>query len=174
MKKNLLRALACGMALFMGLSLAACSGNDASSAANSSSASSSVESAASDPASEPASEAADGGLTASGKFASIEDFVNSDEMQSQLSEMLASMGDSLDIDVRGEGNKLVYEFRYPEGTATDGLAAQLEEALSSLESTYTGIATSLKDAVEVENPVVVVTYAESDGTVIYSQEFPAA
>ena len=41
------------------------------------------------------------------------------------------------------------------------------------EATFSSIASSLKLVVDVEDPVVEVVYADSQGNVIYSQEFHA-
>ena len=178
MKKNLLRALACGMALATILTLSAC-GNDGGSSSSktaSSSASSTVESStpASSAAESSTAESSSAGLPASGKFATINDFVNSDVVQSQLSTMMESMGDDMDITITGEGDKLIYTFKFPEGTETEGMAEVLEAGMDTQAATFEGIASSLKDAVEVENPIVVVLYADSEGNEVYSREFTSA
>lgn len=108
-----------------------------------------------------------------GKPATVEDFVKSDAVQSQLKTMKESLGDTMDIDVTGEGNTLVYTFKFPEGTDTTGLGESLEAAMETQVSTFEQIASSLKDAVKVDNPTVKVVYAEHDGTEIYSREFTA-
>lgn len=181
MKKNLIRAFASVMALAAVLTLSAC-GNDSSSSTGSKAASSSVSSTAE--SSTPVSSAAESsaaesskstaGIQASGKFATIDDFVNSDIVQSQLSSMLESMGDDMDISIAGEGDKLIYTFKFAEGTETEGMAEVLEAGMETQASTFEGIASSLKAAVEVENPIVVVLYADSEGNEIYSREFTAA
>ena len=99
--------------------------------------------------------------------------MNSPELQEQLSAMTEALSDSLQLQVIGEAEKLIYHYQYPEGTATEGLAAALEEALASQEATFSSIASSLKLVVDVEDPVVEVVYADSQGNVIYSQEFHA-
>ena len=160
MKKNLIRVFACVMAAAAIMTLTA-SGNDKSSPpAESSEAESS---AATD-------------LPTSGKFATIDEFVNSSIMQSQIKTLKDSAGDSGmdDITLAGEGNKLIYTFTFAEGTETEGMAEALEAALDTQASTFENVASSLKAAVEVEDPIVVVTYADSEGNEIYSREFTAA
>ena len=56
---------------------------------------------------------------------------------------------------------------------TDSLASILESALESQESTFKSVASTLKSVVDVENPVVVVSYRNADGSEIVSQEFAA-
>ena len=64
-------------------------------------------------------------------------------------------------------------YTFDENIATDGMAESLETALNAQASVFESIASQLKLAVNVENPVVVVEYLAHDGTVIYSQEFTA-
>ena len=109
-----------------------------------------------------------------GKFASVADFAASDAVQSQLAslkETLASSG--MDINITGEDNKLVYTYIYPEGTDTSNIADTLKSAMASQADTFKNVASSIKAAVEVENPVVVVRYVNADGSEIYSEEFAA-
>lgn len=45
--------------------------------------------------------------------------------------------------------------------------------MASQADTFKNVASSIKAAVEVENPVVVVRYLNADGSEIYSEEFAA-
>lgn len=111
---------------------------------------------------------------ASGKPATVEDYIASDAMQEQITEIketVASMG--MDIEIKGEGNKLIYVYTYQQDIVLDGMADALASALDAQASTFEAVATSLKEDVGVENPVVVVKYMANDGTEIYSQEFTA-
>lgn len=182
MKKNFVRIFACVMAASAILTMTAC-GSDNTSSTASSGASSSVSSAVSSapessaPAesSEVSSSAGVAGLNANGKFDTIDGFVNSDIVQSQLDSLKTSAEDSgMNITITGEGNKLIYTFTYGEGTDTEDLAEALEAALDTQASTFEGVAASLTEAVEVEDPIVVVVYADSEGNEIYSREFTAA
>lgn len=109
-----------------------------------------------------------------GKFASVEEFAESDMLQEQidgLKKTISSLG--LNVEVTGEDNKLIYTYRYLEDVQMEGLADALSTQLNAQAATFKSIAASLKEAVEVDNPVVVVTYQNVDGTEIYSQEFTA-
>lgn len=79
--------------------------------------------------------------------------------------------EELGVDVLAEGNKLIYEFTYGPDVNTEGIADALSAALQEQASTFELVAQTLKAAVDVENPVVVVTYKDSQGNVIVSQEF---
>ena len=124
-------------------------------------------------AEESSQESAEGEAAGFTKFATVEEYVNSPELQEQLSAMTEALGDTVQLEVTGEAEKLIYHYQYPEGTATEGLAAALEEAMAPQEATFSSIASSLKLVVDVEDPVVEVVYADSQGNVIYSQEFHA-
>lgn len=178
MKKSLFRLMACVMALVMVLSLAACSGkSDSSSSASSSSAASSKADTSSEAASAPSSEAASsetGAAATDGtKFASINEFLADPTVSSQLESMMSSLGDDMNIDISGDGDKLVYTFTFTEEVDIESTRAAMETEMNddSFASTFKDIAASLSDAIEVTNPSVVVTYLASDGTEIYSQEY---
>lgn len=185
MKKNLFRILAGTIAMAMVLSLAACgeSGkkDDASSKAATSSAveSKPASSAADEASSTPASSADESSKAVSlGKYASISEFLADPDVAGQLESMMSALGDDMQIDITGEGEKLVYTFTFTEELADDldSIAAAMKEEMAdeSFAATFEGIAASLSDAIEVTNPSVVVTYKAADGTEIYSQEyFPA-
>lgn len=112
--------------------------------------------------------------SSNGKFNSIADFVNSKEMQEQLESIKSSVeGQGMSIDVTGEDNKLIYTYTYTEDLDLTGAADILKAGLDSQADTFKEVAASLKDAVNVENPVVVVTYLDSEGNEIYSAEFTA-
>lgn len=164
MKKNFIRLIACAIAVSSIVSLAACGDSSSSSQAESSAAStvSTVSEVSAD----------DNGT--SDKYASIADFVNSDEMQEQVASIQESMAESgLSVEVTGEDNKLIYTYVYEDlGDAdVEAIAAGLEEALDEMADTFAGVASTLTETVEVENPVVVVSYKTSDGTVLCEKEF---
>ena len=176
MKKNLLKLLAGTMAVTMVLSLAACGGDDKTSSSSSSEPTSSASSTAEDSSSEESSAAA----PASGKYASIQEFLDDPTVKSQLDAMIETLtagDDSMDCTVTADGDKLIYTFSFLGQEFTEDeltvLHDALEEGMAQNASTFETIAGSLGDAIEVTNPVVVVTYQDEDGTEIFSQEFTA-
>ena len=124
-----------------------------------------------EPAAENEEDASD--LPASGKYATLEDFINSDLMQEQLDSQIASLeGTGLTADITAEDNKLVYNFTITDPNVAASLdAAALQSSLDSQASTFESIASTIPLAVEIDNPVVVVRYLDSTGAVIVSQEF---
>lgn len=131
-----------------------------------------------DDAEEPAEDDADDSddasdIPASGKFASLEDFINSDMMKEQMDAQLASLeGTGITAALAAEDNKLIYNFTIedPELSAVMDAAA-LETSLNSQAETFESIASVIPAAVEVENPVVVVRYLDNTGAEIISKEF---
>ncbi|MGO5164287.1 MULTISPECIES: DUF4854 domain-containing protein [unclassified Candidatus Paralachnospira] len=109
-----------------------------------------------------------------GKFASVAEFAASDAVQSQLSSLKESLSASgMDISISGEDNKLIYTYTYSQNVDTSQMADTLKNAMASQADTFKNVASSIKAAVEVENPVVVVRYLNADGSEIYSEEFAA-
>ena len=109
------------------------------------------------------------------KFATIEEFVNSDVVQEEL-KALKDLAESsgMKITVKGQGDKLVFSYAFPAGTPTEGLADALKPALEAQASVFTDLAAQLKEVVAVEDPKVVVVYTDSAGKTIDSREFTAA
>lgn len=118
--------------------------------------------------------AAEDSAAVTGKYKTMDEFAASDEVQSQISSLKESMAEGgMDIAITGEDNKLIYSYTYRDMTKSDELATALADGLESQADTFKGIASTLSMAVEVENPVVVVEYIDSNGEVIVSQEFTA-
>ena len=111
----------------------------------------------------------------SGKFASIEDYLNDPTVKSALDTTInSSSTDDLTLEVKAEDNKLIYEYTYTEVYEADSVELMKESlatASDSFSSTFNGVVNSLEAAVDVENPVVVTRYNNGDGTLIYEQEF---
>lgn len=187
MKKNVIRLFAAILALSCTLILSACSGGGESSSSTTStgsSVSSTVEDSSSQSSESSAAEdssvlesssetSSQQDATGVGLYSSMEEFVNSEEIQSQLAAMNT---EDMGVTITGEGNKLTYIYTFTEsleGVDMESAKASLESALDTQASTFESIASSLTQAVAVENPVVVVTYQDNQGNVIYSREFAA-
>ena len=109
-----------------------------------------------------------------GKFASVEDYLANEQVQEQLQPSIDSVKNmGLDLKITGEGNKLIYTYTYATQLDEDGVAEQWKEWLNAQASSFEGVASNLKDVINVDNPVVVVTYLNKDGTVLHTQEFTA-
>lgn len=112
-------------------------------------------------------------LTACGKYDTVEEWVKSEKVQKEFDEMLADLDDSsMKMEILGEENKLIYSYTFLE-EVPEGMGEQLGIALNEQASTFEEVAEALKEEVDVDNPIVVVEYLNSDGSEIYSQEFTA-
>lgn len=121
-------------------------------------------------------DADDAGLTSEGKFKSLDRFVNSDIMQSQLETQMSTLeGTGISCSLEADGDKLIYNFVIEdEAVAAIMDKTTLDSTLKDQADTFSGIAAMLPAAVDgVENPVVVVRYLDNTGAVITSMEFPA-
>ena len=185
MKNKVRKTLLLVCAMMMALALTACggSGNSGNSdntddAAQTADDASADDAAADDAAADDAAAADDTADDAAvtGKFASIQEFIDSDIMQEQLqTQMSALEGSGMSMEITGEDNKLIYSFKIddPDLSAVMDTAA-LESALESQASTFESVAGILPTAIEVENPVVVVRYLDSDGNELVAREFASS
>lgn len=118
----------------------------------------------------------DTGVTADGKFKSLDGFVNSDIMKEELDSQMESLeGTGITCELTADGDKLVYNFTIEdEALASTMDKATLDTQLEAMSTTFESIASTLPDAVEgVENPAVVVRYLDPAGEEITSMEFTA-
>lgn len=167
MKKFALRLAAALLATGMILSMTACtsSGPESSVASETSTVSETVSSET--------SVNEDGTNITTGKYSSISDFVNSDLLQNQIESMKSAAAESgMEIEITGEGNKLIYTFVLSDDYSMSGKDVAdkwLEEESENLEN----VAAAIKLAVEVENPVVVVRFVDTQGNEIAAREFTA-
>ena len=167
MKKTVFRILAGTMAIAMALTLSACGENNSSSAGASSAVSSSeVSSSAEESSSEVSSEAStsseetSGLSNTSGTYASVEEFLEDPNVSGPIKEMMSSLAnEKMSIDIKGEGDVLVYLFTYSDTAQevneieTENIADQVASVLDSGKAT------------------VRVVYAQADGSEIFSQDF---
>ncbi len=159
MKKIVSRILAVSMAAVMALSLASCGSNEKEGKDDVVSNESQVE------ASKVESDAG---------FQTIEEYLASDEIQSQLDTIRDSMSnDEVTVDIAAEGNKLIYICTYTEQIEAEGLAEQFESALDETASAFGSMAQSLGAQIGVDSPTVEVRYLNADGSEIYTREFAA-
>lgn len=162
-KKGLIKLAACTLVLSMALSLGACSD---SSKDDDTDKKTEVNNTVDDDD--------DDDDSSSGKFASMEDYVASDEVQAEIEASKSALeGQGETIDIRGEGNKLIYSYKYETIVKQEGMEETLETEAAKQESLFTSTATSLKSLVDVDNPVVVIEYIDANGEMIFTKEYPA-
>ncbi len=185
------KVLYCLFTLCLALSLTACAGGSASSPAStagesssaseagSSEAVSSQESAASAESSSAESSAAqEESSAATGLYATVKEFAASEQVQSALASIKSTLdADTMDVELVGEDNKLIYNFTFKnlDGQDLTALGASLQEALEgdSMASTFGNIAKSLVGAVTVKDPTVQVNYLAPDGALLAGKEYTA-
>ena len=173
-------------AVCIAVSLAACGEQDTESTDGASrnaeissteSASASADSESADVSSETEANSEDESTDApTGKFATLEDFINSYLMKSQMETQNESLeGSGLKAALKAEGSTLIYLFTVEDDAMAELLKSNTESIQSSLDSqasAFEAIARSLIAAVEeIENPIVVVRYVDNAGEEIFSQEF---
>ena len=176
MKNKIRKMLLLTCAVMLAFTLTACggSGNDSKTADDAQTEDDSTagdDTAAKDDAS--ADDTAEDDGTVTGKFASVQEFVESDMMQEELASQMSSLeGSGMSMELTAEDNKLIYNFKIdnPDLSAAMDVSA-LESSLDSQASTFESVAGILPAAIDVENPVVVVRYLDSDGNELASREF---
>lgn len=106
----------------------------------------------------------------------LQSFVESSEFQEQLDSLKTTFGSTLDIDVKADGEKLVYDFGYKTQIPEESLEAvkpQLQSSFDALASTFEGLANQMKKEVGVENATVVININNADGNNIVNFEYKA-
>lgn len=110
----------------------------------------------------------------SGQYSSVEEYVNSEEVQSQLSSLEKSLeGSGMKIKVTAKDNKMIYNYTYDNMEKSDELAEQLEEAMQAQDSTFQATADGIKSEVGVDSAIVVIEYVDKNGEMIYTKEYTA-
>lgn len=110
-----------------------------------------------------------------GKFASIEEFIESDLFQEQTANQIAGLEESgFSLDFSASENKLIWNFKItdPELSAAVDVSS-LESSLSSQASTFESVAEVLPTAIDVDNPIIIVRYLDNNGNELASKEFSA-
>ena len=88
----------------------------------------------------------------------------------------SSFGSTLDIDVKAEGENVVFTFAYktdlPE-ESLDTVKSTLETGFDSMSSTFEGFANDIKDEAGVDNPSVVIEINTKDAKTLFSKTYNA-
>ncbi len=118
------------------------------------------------------------GLTACGETPEqkLKSYIESDTVQKQLESMTSSFESMLDIDVKAENEKLVFDFTYKtqlDDSTLDLMKSQLETSFNSLSSTFESLANQIKKEVGIENATVVIKINNADGKNIISLDYKA-
>lgn len=104
----------------------------------------------------------------------LNNYIESEAFQSELDSIKSSFESVMDVDVRAEENKLIFEYKYKtqiDDATIDSYKTQLESSFESMSSTFEGIADVINEEVGVENPFVVIEILNADGSEITKVEF---
>lgn len=114
------------------------------------------------------------------QYASIKEYVEDDEFQKQVEQQMKSYeGMGMSMTITGEGNKLVYTYKYTDEMLIDDdftledAKEYFDNAINGQKSTFTSLCKQLPIYIDVEDPVVVLRYYDFDNTLIYEKEFTA-
>ena len=105
-------------------------------------------------------------------YASVEEFVNSPDVQDQLQEASEQyQADGLTITAAAQGDKLV--FTYTVSTQVDAATTipALEMEFDAQASSFNTVIDQMREQIDVENPSIVLRYVNADGSEILSREF---
>lgn len=154
--------LAACLAAALSLSLTACGEETPAPAASSSTASTS------------SAAASYGGTTLStGKYSSIQAYLDSPAVKAQLDALKNNLGSSMgSMEIYGDGNRMVYEYYLPsELPINSSTRAQIESAIETQASVFETLVDELETQTTVVNPCVVVYYKNPDGSLVYEKTF---
>ena len=103
----------------------------------------------------------------------LESYIASDE---EAKAEIEEMAEANDLAISIVGNELTYTYKYDETFDADlaeMLAGELESAMGSMNSTFSGIASDLEEETGISGITVVVIYQNGDGSELYSETFTA-
>lgn len=153
--------------------LAAC-GSKQNNQTASSGAQSTVESKADATESAASSAASSASSAASAKLASVQEYLDTPEVQAEINDTIKEAGDTIKIKVYAEGDTLVYDYQFTDHFDDSSLASVKESLDNSLEEkkeSFIKVVTTLKTNVDVANPKVKVIYRNDDGNVITERTY---
>ena len=111
------------------------------------------------------------------KFSSVADYVKSDEVKEVLTETRNMLeGTGMSIDIKADGDKMVYTYKYDsieKADLSDAQISALESGVEAENDTFQDSADELKKLVKADSPSVVLEYVDANNEVIYSKEFTA-
>lgn len=162
MKKKLAKLLICVSMIGLVFSLGACGSDDDSNTGKTSQQSTTKK------------------QSSSKQYASIKDYVNDPTFQAEVKKQMAQYeGQGMSMTITGEGDKLVYTYKYTdkqlidEDFSLEDAQAYFDEAVAKQESQFKSLAAQLPVYIDVDDPSVVLRYYDYDDTLIWEKEFKA-
>lgn len=109
-------------------------------------------------------------------LASLEDYFNSDDMQSVIASTVEQYeAQGMGVKMYAQGDELRYEFTINDLETTEDdravYAETLQAGLEATADTFRSMAAQMKDAVSNNEVIVVVTYLDGAGNELFSQSY---
>lgn len=114
-------------------------------------------------------------LTACGNtVTSVEDYLQTEEMQEMITKANAEVaGSGMSINILAEGNTLIYEYTFEDGSfdesMIDAVKEQLVSGLTSEAATFEDVAVDINDELKIDDCTVVVRYLYNGETLAESE-----
>lgn len=112
------------------------------------------------------------GADSNGKmFASVQAYL--DAQQDQIDEAVKAVeGSGMSMEIKADGDTLVYRYIYDETVPVDDdLTASFEAGLDTYQSQFDAVLAEMERLIDVTEPAVLLVYENPDGTVIYTHTF---
>jgi len=96
--------------------------------------------------------------------------VNNNEELSQQIESYSTSGMTIDI----SDNTLTYTYKYEQSfddTTAKLMTSSLEQAMSSMDSTFESIKTTFIEETDISDIIVKIVYSDSNDIVLYEKEY---
>lgn len=111
----------------------------------------------------------------SSKISTIDDYINNEEVQSQLKKSMSAFADTMSLDVFTEnGDTIVYQYTYKEQydkSTLDAMKEAIDSSLDKQTDLYTGMIEDVESATGVENVKIKLAYYLPDGTQVTEKTY---
>ncbi len=107
------------------------------------------------------------------KYKTLEEYLQDPLNVQGVEEMKKNSQDNMDIDLRAEGDTLVYSFTYTtvyEEDSLPSIKSMLEQVMETAQDTFSNLAKMMQDDIE-ESITLKVVYCNGDGSVIAERTF---
>ncbi len=108
------------------------------------------------------------------KYATVEEYIASDEMKENIASIESAGGDTMTIKVYAEGSSMVYDYMFTEtydAATVAVMKTSLDTSLDTGAETYETTASVIQEQVEEEDVSVTIIYRNGDGSVITQKTF---
>lgn len=115
----------------------------------------------------------DSAKTSSKKYATLKECLDDPNSLTGIDEVKKASSDVLDIDVKADGNVLVYDYTYRtqvDESMLPSVKATLDKSLEATESTFVTLADTLQSQIE-EDIEIKVVYRNADSEIITEKTF---